>query len=226
MQSHIKFKKVISRIAIASVAAIGLLNSFPILTKAQESFDNNGIRFEVGTIVEFEFIESNGAYQSSFGVINLATGEKTPLLIEVKPADRSQTIARPSDYQDDTGDLEQDDFKGTPGNTVPQSLVAFEFQANTPYALYLESSFNGRQVGILYSIDQQNPGRNQQVQFQGNLLDLGEGGVILRWDDTGSALVRNNEQDSDFDDFIIGIGGYLNCPFESPGNVSELSTKP
>lgn len=213
MPRPISFKQEIKRIAIASVAAIGLSNSFATPTKAQESFDNNGIRFEVDTIVEFEFIESNGAYQSSFGVINLATGEKTPLLVEVKPADRSQTIARPSDYQDDTGDLEQDDFKGTPGNTVPQSLVAFEFQANTPYAFYLESSFNGRQVGILYSIDRQNPGRNQQAQFQGNLLDLGEGGILLLWDDTGSALVRNNEQDSDFDDFIVGIGGYLECPF-------------
>lgn len=226
MPRPISFQQEIKRIAIASVAAIGLLNIFPFLAKAQEIFDNNGIRFEVDTIVEFEFLESNGAYQSTFGVINLVTGEKTPLLVEVKPSDISQTVRRRSDYQDDAGDLEQDDFKGTPGNTVPQSLVAFEFQANTPYALYLESSFNGRQVGILYSIDQQNPGRNQQAQFQGNLLDLGEGGVILRWDDTGSALVRSNEQDIDFDDFIVGIGGYLNCPFESPDNVSELSTNP
>ena len=222
--SHINFKQVISRVAIASVAAISILNSFPTPARAQERFDNNGILFEVDTIVEFEFLESNGAYQSSFGVINLETGEKTPLLVEVKPSDRSQNVNRPSDYQDDAGSGTQNDFKGTPGNTVPQSLVAFEFEANIPYALYLESSFNGRVVGLLYSIDDENPGRNQQVQFQGNLLELGEGGVVLRWDDTGSALVRNNEQDSDFDDFVVGIGGHLNCPFESQEAISEFST--
>lgn len=223
MPSHISFKRAISRVAIASVAAISILNSCSTTARAQEIFDNNGIRFEVDTIVEFEFLESNGAYQSSFGVINLETGEKNPLLVEVKPSDRFQTVNKPSDYRDDAGSGGQNDFKGTPGNAVPQSLVAFEFKANTPYVFYLESSFNGRSVGILYSINQENPGSNQQVEFQGNLLDLGEGGVILRWDDTGSALVRDNEQDSDFDDFVIGIGGHLNCPFDSQDAISEFS---
>lgn len=213
MQRHISFPRKISRFALASLAAIGLLNPVNTPVKAQEKFDNNGILFERKTTIEFEFIESNGAYQSTFGVINLATGEKTPLLVEVKPSDQSQIVRNRSSYQDNVGTGNFNDFKGTPGNTVPQPLASFEFQANTPYAFYLESSFNGRPAGIVYSINQQNPGKNQQAKFQGNLADLGKGGIILRWDDTGSVLVRQNEQDNDFDDFIIGIGGYLECPF-------------
>lgn len=213
MQLHINFPRKISRFAIASLAAIGLINSFSNPAIAQEKFDNNGILFEVDTIIEFEFLESNGAYQSTFGVVNLETGEKTPLLVEVKPADISQSVQQSSDYEDDAGATNQNDFKGTPGNTVPQALLAFEFKANTPYAFYLESSLNGRPAGIVYSINQQNPGKNQQTKFQGNLSDLGKGGILLRWDDTGSALVRPSDQDNDFDDFIIGIGGYLECPF-------------
>lgn len=213
MQCHLGLKRTMSRVAIASVAAICSLNILSAPAFAEDRFNNNGILFELDTIIEFEFLESNGAYQSTFGVINLETGEKTPLLVEVRPADRVQSVERPSNYQDDAGQANPDDFKGTPGNAVPQPLVAFEFKANTPYAFYLESSLNGRPVGILYSINRENPGGNQQIRFQGNFTDLGDGGVLLRWDDTGSALVRSDLQDVDFDDFIIGVGGYLDCPF-------------
>lgn len=201
--------------AIASLSALVLLTPLSVKATGGNQFDNGGILFDAETIVEFEFIESNGAYQSTFGVLNLQTGEKTPLLVEVKPADRVQSVEAESTYQDNSRQGISNDFRGTPGNTVPQPLVAFQFQANTPYVFYLESTLNGRDAGILYSTNSQNPGGNKQLRFEGNFSTLGTGGVALYWDDTGSLLVDTELDDRDFDDFIIQAGGNLDCPFDN-----------
>jgi len=198
---------------ILSLLAGGWIGTLSPALQAQEIFGNSGIQFEQDTIIEFEFLESHGGYQSTFGVINLVTGEKTPLIEEVKPADFSQTILAPSDFSTDLGLGNDTDFLGTPGNAVPQPLAEFQFQANTPYAFYLESSYNGQPAGILYSTSTQNPGTNQQVLFEGGMPGLASGGVLLRWDDTGSLLVRENQQDRDFDDFVVRAGGHVACPY-------------
>src|SRR6476646_4456677 len=117
--------------AIASGVFLGGLAA-PV--QAQETFGTEGIRFDVNTIVEFEFVKSNGAYQSTFVIVNLETGEKTLLLTEVKPSDNPQPLLTPSDYSSDVGANDNDDFLGTPGNAVPERLAEFEFQANTRYA--------------------------------------------------------------------------------------------
>jgi len=217
--------------AIASVCAGGLLTSFSVISvqaqsqevQTQETFGDAGIQFDRDTIIEFEFVESHGAYQSTFGVVNLDTGERTPLLAEVKPADSPDPVDRPSTYSDDTGSPTRD-FPGTPGNAVPQPLAEFRFQARTRYAFYLESSYNGRPVGIVYSTRVQNPGQNQQTRFEGDLSALSSGGSVIRWDDTGSAIVRQNQKDTDFDDFIVRSGGYRACPFNT--NVSTKQQAP
>ncbi len=190
-------------------------------SQAQEIFGNTGIQFDVDTVIEFEFVESNGAYQSTFGVIDLTNGQKTPLLIEVKPSDIAQDVSRPSTYTDDTGSTNRRDFIGTPGNTVPQPLAEFEFKANRNYAFYLESTLNGRPAGILYSTNSQNPGTNQQTVFEGGLPALASGGTLIRWDDTGSVLVRQELEDRDFDDFVIRAGGHIPCPYETNENQPE-----
>jgi hypothetical protein len=71
-------------------------------------------------------------------------------------------------------------------------LAEFLFKANTRYAFYLQSFDNDRPVGILYSTDIQNPTSKQQTKFYGDLFALTNGGTEIRWDDTGSALVRTN----------------------------------
>ncbi len=205
--------------AVTSLSALVFLTPLSVKASGGNQFNNDSILFDTETIVEFEFIESNGAYQSTFGVMNLQTGEKTPLMVEVKPADRVQSIEAQSTYQDNSRQGNSNDFRGTPGNTVPQPLVAFQFQANTPYIFYLESTLNGRPAGILYSANSQNPGGNKQLNFEGDFSTLGTGGVALYWDDTGSLLVDLQLDDRDFDDFIIQVGGNLDCPFnqqESP----------
>lgn len=198
-------------------AFLGVLSGFLIagtVTPAQASdqFNNNAIQFDVDTVVEFEFVESNGVYQSTFGVINLNTGERTPLIAEIKPSDRTQPVNVPSDFTNDTPLNNRDDFLGTPGNTVPEPLAEYEFQANTPYAFYLESFYNGQSAGVVYSTSLQNSGGTTRIMFDGDVAALATGGVLLQWDDTGSLLVQPAQEDRDFDDFVVRAGGHLDCP--------------
>lgn len=193
---------------VACVAlTVGITGFTTSAAQAQDAFGNTGITFAVDTVIEFEFLESDGVYQSTFGVVNLRTGQQTPLIREVKPGD----------------DPLQGNFRGTPGNTVPDPVAEFQFQANTPYAFYLESTYNGQPAGILYSTNARNPNSRQQALFDGDLADLAEGGVLLRWDDTGSVLVDQPEQDRDFDDFIMRAGGHLACPFTSASRMDGES---
>jgi hypothetical protein len=224
---------------ILSLSAIAWFNPWCKPAQAGEMFGNEGVYFEQDTIIEFEFIQSHGAYQSTFGVIDLdsctssamESCQKTPLLSEVKPADTQETVYRRSTYLDNASVEENYDFKGSPHDTVPKPLAEFEFLAGKRYIFYLESVYNGEPAGIVYSANFLNSANNQQALFnieppndllavkrrnsdldtQDKLDELINGGVMMRWDDTGSKLVRNEFQDIDFDDFIVGIGGEFDC---------------
>ncbi len=202
-----------SQFGRSSNVALGLLVSWLASTisahaiAADLSIGNSGLRFNRDTTVETNFLESHGAYQSTFGVLNLDTKEKTPLLVETKPADAVAPIARPSTRLNDR--TTRLDFLGTPGQAVPQAVTKFTFRANNNYVFYLESTFNGRPAGTVYSTDTLNPNRERQVVFTGTPTDLcTPSGMTLAWDDTGARLVRNRQQqDRDFDDFIVRLRG-------------------
>ena len=93
---------------------------------------------------------SGGAYQSTFGVIDLESCtrtsdgaiifdscQKTPLLSEVKPSDNYQSVYEPSTYKDDFKESLTYDFLGTPGNAVPEPMAEFTFKAGKNYVFYL-----------------------------------------------------------------------------------------
>ncbi|MBT9314598.1 DUF4114 domain-containing protein [Leptothoe spongobia] len=206
--------------------AIGLtvtavaLGGLPAATQAQEFFGNQGIRLAVDTVVEFEFLESNGSYRSVFGIINLETGEKFPLYGEVKDSDVPQPVNKPSSYQDDAGPQNQSDFYGSPGDTIPRPLGEFRFAANTDYSFYLESSFGSQPAGTLYSTSNLNAGSRDYARFEGPLEDVINGGLLLRWEDTGSLLVGDINTDYDYDDFIIRVGGHLR--WDDPEDVIPI----
>jgi hypothetical protein len=206
---------------LVGVMAAGVLGMFSKPAQAADQFGTRGIQFDVDTIVEFEFVESHGAYQSTFGVINLDTGEKTPLLAEVKPSDIFQNPNTPSDYRRSPS---KPDFIGTPGNTVPQPLAEFAFKANNRYVFYLESTYNGRPAGMVYSTNAQNPGGNQQAKFEGEVAGLANGGTINLWDDTGSVLVKPNQDDVDFNDFVVRAGGHIACPYANNSRSQRKSS--
>lgn len=195
--------------------------------QAATLINNGGVQFEQDTTLEADFVESNGAYQSVFGVINLDTKEKTPLLIETKSADDPDTIFRPSSKVPNLGI--PGDFRGTPGNAVQQATGSYNFKAGNRYVFYLESSYNGRPTGILYSTNTFNPNQEQQAEFAGSPTELCTTGMMVAWDDTGSRLVRNRQQqDRDFDDFVVkmrqstcAIGGG-----EPPPEVAQIPPAP
>ena len=185
----------------------------PIQVQSQEFFDNSGVLFTKNTVVQFKFVRSYGAYQSIFGVRNETTGQETDLIGEVKPSDLSpsqfeQALNRPSDGLTDN----PNDFQGTLGNAVPLPGTAqFIFKAGNRYSFYLKSQFKGRNVGVVYSTDAKNFAGNQQAKFIGGFSALANGGDTIRWDDTNSQIPRVNQNDNDFDDFIIKAGGHEEC---------------
>lgn len=204
-----------------------IISNIALPVHAATLINTSGVRFDQDTTVESNFLESHGAYQSTFGVINLDTKEKTPLLVETKPSDNPESIFKPSSRRSHLGT--KTDFLGTPGNAVPKPTAQYNFKANQRYVLYLESTYNGRPTGIVYSTNILNSNREQQVQFAGSVKDLCTSGITVGWDDTGSKLVRNRQQqDRDFDDFVVrmksmscGIGGG-----EPPAVEAELPSVP
>jgi hypothetical protein len=186
-----RFKSAL-RLGVGMIAGAAIA-TFSQSAKAVEDFNNNFIRFEKDVAVEFEFVESRGAYQSTFGVINLVSGEKTPLLAEVKSSD-DNALTSPRSR----------DFLGTPGNTVPQPLTEFTFKAGQPYAFYLDSTYQGREAGTVYSSNNRNLGGQLQSRM-GDMGGLANQGLKIEWDDTGSVLSRRN--DLDFNDFQVIAGG-------------------
>jgi hypothetical protein len=190
-----RFKSAL-RIGLGTIAAAAVA-TFAQSAKAVEDFNNNFVRFEKDTAVEFEFLESRGAYQSTFGVINLVTGEKTPLLAEVKASD-DPSLTSPRSR----------DFQGTPGNTVPQPLAEFTFKAGQPYAFYLDSTYQGREAGTVYSSNNRNIGGQLQSRV-GDMSGLSnQQGLRIEWEDTvpsGGVLARRN--DADYNDFAVVAGG-------------------
>jgi hypothetical protein len=121
--------------------------------RAAEQFNNQAIQFDRDTIIEFEFLQANNPARSTFGVINLATGEKVPLFSE----------------------------SGAKGQKVAKSLTEFTFKASTPYALYLESTQKGKSK-IVYSTNDRNGG-SQFAQFDNDISSLGSQGVKISWND-------------------------------------------
>ena len=247
----------LSKIFGISLGTVGIFNALGMAATA-DIVGNQGIRFHEDTIVEFEFIESHGAYQSVFGVIDLDSCQtnsagiidfdsciKTPLLAEVKASDKFDTVYRRSTYETDLQEARNNDFLGTPGDTVPDFEQEFIFEAEKRYAFYLESEFDGKPAGTVYTTDLINSRGNRQALFNeegltaaavakrrsivGDNLNkydfLVDGGLLINFDDTGSTLVKTNDEDADFDDFIVGMGGGILCNYGHAGDsdVDEIS---
>lgn len=191
------------------LGAIAVLLLPPTLpTAAQDAFGNEAVQFPVDTIVEFEFVESHGALQSTLGVINLDTGEQFPLFQEVKPYDSYSTgrVELPTGGQNNTG-TSADHLGTVEGGTIPEQFREFTFRANTRYAFYLDSvSMTGQTRRTVLSTS------SLGAVFDGSLdagSRAGSTGSRIAWDDTG---LPQAGKDQDFDDFVIEAGGYLVNP--------------
>ncbi|MCL1465772.1 hypothetical protein [Argonema galeatum] len=220
MQKKLKRYRAAGVQLLMGAIAAGLVGSFSTAVKAQMTIPDRGIQYNEDTLIEFEFRESHGYYRSTFGVINLATREMTDLIAEVKPfddfSDRSE-LNNPSTRTDDVGTSR--DFVGTPGNSVPDPIRRFTFDANTQYAFYLKVFRpNGTLLTTLYSTRFEQLSGSQDADSAQSVGGLSDGkvgdrkGVRISWDDTGVLRpdgVRPPGKDRDFDDFIVEAGGFL-----------------
>jgi hypothetical protein len=192
-----KFKSTIGA-GLASAVLLGL--AAPAVLAADE-FSPQAITFDKDTAIDFEFLESHGSYMATFGVMDLNTGEKTPLIKEDKPSDSSERAINKAT-----------DFLGTPGNAVSQPKNTFVFKANTPYTMYLESrTASGRVASLVYSIDLRNPNNRQQTKLDKGFEGLGSQGVRINWDDQMKTKKGATRTDEDFNDFLVIAGGAEGC---------------
>jgi hypothetical protein len=192
-----KFKSTIGA-GFASAVLLGL--AAPAVLAADE-FSPQAITFDKDTAIDFEFLESHGSYLATFGVMDLNSGEKTPLIKEDKPSDSSDRAVNKAT-----------DFLGTPGNAVSQPKNTFVFKANTPYTMYLESrTAGGRVASLVYSVDLRNPNNRQQAKLDKGFEGLGSQGVRINWDDQIRTKKGATRTDEDFNDFLVIAGGADGC---------------
>jgi hypothetical protein len=187
----------------AGFAGAALLGLAAPAAFAADEFGSNAITFDTDTAMDFEFLESHGSFMATFGVMDLNSGEKTPLIKEDKPSDSSERAVNKAT-----------DFLGTPGNAVSQPKNTFTFKANTPYTLYLESrTSSGRVASLVFSNDLKNPNSRQQTKFDKGFEGLAAQGVKINWDDqaAGKQVTGAPRNDDDFNDFVIIAGGADGC---------------
>jgi hypothetical protein len=184
---------------LTSAALLGL--AAPAAFAADE-FGPQAITFDTDTSIDFEFLESHGSFLATFGVMDLNSGEKTPLIKEDKPSDSNERAVNKAT-----------DFLGTPGNAVSQPKNTFTFKANTPYTLYLESrTGSGRVASLVYSTDLRNANSRQQAKFDKGFDGLGSQGVNIKWDDQMiDKKGAGSRVDDDFNDFVVVAGGANGC---------------
>jgi hypothetical protein len=190
-----KFQQLAIGCATVATAAFGsLLQS----ASAAEQFNNQTIQFDRDTIIEFQFLKSNNAAQSTFGVLNLATGEKTPLINEARAQDRPGR-----------------NYTGTAGKAVRKPFAEFTFKSGTPYTLYLESNVRGKGTTTVYSVPDKNGGA-QLARFENDATALGTQGVRIGWNDGTSSR-------GGFNQFLVIAGGGIGCPCKpSPSLTTPL----
>ncbi|MFP4100470.1 PEP-CTERM sorting domain-containing protein [Coleofasciculus sp.] len=194
------YLKTTSTLLGLAVGSALTLSAMPAKAATVE-FGNNGILFDEDTTIEFDFIRSQGLFQSTLFVVEAAnpTDMSNPLFVENAPFDDTSP-----------------DFIGTcpTSVTVPGSSSCtneFTFKADVEYSLALFSGENNPAGtdGFVYSTDALNtPANRQAFVFDGVVLPPytgpGEGSsdpllgkVTIAFDDKGAG------NDGDFQDFII-----------------------
>jgi hypothetical protein len=188
--------------ALTATAAATALFSAAAPAQAA-SFNTQSIQFEQDTAVKFNFLGSRGMFQSSLGIYHVQNSMPTLIKTLFSETKRSDNGA-------------QNEWRGTPGNTVLDGEQVFTFLANRIYTLGLNSGYDGS----VYSNSTLNIGGGQQAvfgapslwdeinvgttrpfadagQFTNGLSALFNGGALISFDD------RGNGSDRDFQDFTV-----------------------
>ena len=153
-----KAKQVLGLMAAATTALVSYATpSQAASLMPGESFGTQGIKFLENTELKFNFVQSNGAFQSTVKLFEVGAGNSLTfvkdLFVETKGSDNSW----------------HNGWLGTCGDTVAfteatSCTSSFTFLANKTYTLGLDSGVNG----IVYSTTALNnfaPGGTQQAVF-------------------------------------------------------------
>jgi len=188
--------------ALTATAAATALFSAAAPAQAA-SFNTQSIQFEQDTAVKFNFLGSRGMFQSSLGIYHVQNSMPTLIKTLFSETKRSDNGA-------------QNEWRGTPGNTVLDGEQVFTFLANRIYTLGLASLHRGS----VFSTSALNGGGSQQAvfgdsslytaldrdttrsfqaapQYTSGLGSLLNGGAVISFDD------RGNGNDRDFQDFTV-----------------------
>ena len=190
---------------LAGLLATSALTLSTVPAQAATLFGNEGIRFDVDTIVDFSFVRSQGLFKSTLSIVraNDLTGVK-----DLFTEDKAFDVTSP------------DFFGFCPGTVTasgPSSACtnSFLFQGGVDYSFALNSGNNNPAGtnGIVYSTNSLNTPESQQAFFfsppvpgPGQPIpkapnpssgDPFAGPVVISFDDKGAA------NDQDFQDFIF-----------------------
>jgi hypothetical protein len=176
------------KLLIGCGAALAAFGSLVQSANAAEQFNGQAVQFDRDTVIEFQFLKSNNSAQSTFGVLNLATGEKTPLISEARSQDKPGK-----------------NYAGTAGKSVRKPFAEFTFKTGNPYTFYLESTVKNKGTTTVYSTPDKNGGA-QLAKFDNDATSLGTQGVKISWNDGISG------KGSDFNQFLVIAGGGIGCP--------------
>ncbi|MCT7997137.1 PEP-CTERM sorting domain-containing protein [Laspinema olomoucense] len=167
------------------------------------TFGTNGISFDSDQEVRFNFGSSNGAFQSTLKIFEVLTSgavqsvDNGVVFEEVKASDNGSKKG----------------YLGTLGNAVQMVNNTFTFLAGKVYTLGLVSTYNGKNVGNVYSTSSLNhaglqrsvfgsTGGTEGIALQGaNLLKAGNpfsGPVAIAFED-----IKWASADGDFNDFAV-----------------------
>ena len=158
-------------------------------------FGNNSISFDTDTIVDFNFVSSQGSFQSTLGVV-----------MNSAPTTVVGTLFQEIQRSDNGG---SNDWMGTCPTTVPNCNTTFTFLAGQQYSLILQSD-----NGNVYSTNALNAPATQQAIFSNN--DPFAGLVSIGFDDRGA------NDDRDFNDFSITAQARTIASTPEPGTVAAL----
>lgn len=165
------------------------------------TFGTDGIRFDTDQQVNFNFVSSNGAFQSTLKIFEVLEGgalqEEAVLYEEVRGSD----------------DGSRNGYRATLGNAVQMVSNTFTFLATKVYTLGLVSTYNGNNAGTVYTTSTLNytglqrsvfgsTGGQEGIALPGaSSLQAGNpfsGPVAIAFED-----IKWARADGDFNDFVV-----------------------
>ena len=175
----------LQKVLTAAVAATTLVSAVSLPAKAL-TFGNSGILFGQDTQVKFEFLQSQGKYQSKIGIYEVVGGVTNFV----------QWL-----FQEDLRafDTTSNDFLGTCGVSVSVCKTAFTFQSGVEYALGITPTQSPQSSGVLFSTNALNPVDPITGQVQALFTSIGSGKFQINFEDNG--WIENGTRD--YNDFVI-----------------------